>query len=217
MQKDIITRLMVVVAIALGGLAFFLLFGNLEVPTGQNNNPGTTLPEGWIFNDMTICNIQIPMPPRQDPYVSAQGEYWRFEQNTQQNPTFFPNTGVVIFHNPEAGGSGYVAGAVIVSCRPNTSNSSVDDVANQYGQYLADQGKNAPEEAKLTLNIEEKITLWNKEVRVVSIKGGLFNPDDKFYITTHNGLAYIISKPSMSTDAFVRQTTEDIFAKLNFK
>ena len=220
MKKKFIAIIILIAVVVLCGLAFFFLLGDSQMPNepnNPNNNEDTTLPEGWTANDMTACSIQIPMPPRQDPYVSAEGEYWRFQQNTQENTVFFPNIGIVIFQNPEAGGSGYVAGSVVVSCRPNADNNSVDEIAEQYGQYLADQSRNVPEEAKLTLRMGEKITLWNKEVQVVSIEGGMFNPEDKLYVTAHNGFAYIISKPAMSTNAFVRQTTEDIFAKLNFK
>ncbi|MBX4200942.1 hypothetical protein KW786_02320 [Candidatus Parcubacteria bacterium] len=191
-------------------LAVAAIMKNAETPKD--------LQQGWTYKHSSFCNVDIPLPPKEGQYVSAQGEYWRFEENsmTEGNP-FFPGISLSIFQNPEAGGSGYVAGAVLVSCRPNKDHDSTEMLADKYAQYLMDMGKDAPKEAKLTLTKKGTETWWGKDVLVVSMSGGMFNPDDRFYMLTTPETSYLISKPQMSTDQFLRQTTEEIFSKLKFK
>jgi hypothetical protein len=176
------------------------------------------LQKGWVYKHSKLCNIDVPLPPRKGEYAGSQGEYWRFEENamTQGNP-FFPNIAVAIFQNPDAGGSGYIAGSVIVSCQPNTTHDSTEILADKYAQYLIGMNKDASAEAKVTFTQLGTEKVWGEDALVISMKGGIFNPADHFYLLATPKTNYLIAKIHMSTDQTLVQTSEEIFSKLKFR
>lgn len=209
----------IIVLVIVGIIAVALLAFVVGVFKPANNpNNSSKLPEGWAYKTSTVCNVDIPLPPSQDPYVSDKGETWKFQEHTQQEGSpFFPNTAIAIFNNPELGGSGYVAGAVVISCKENTGNDSLDSLAQKYNKYFTDLHENVPKESRVTVKPSQKTTLWGKEALIVNFTGGMFNPADEFYMAVHKNLAYIISKPQHSTDPFIGQTKEQIFSGIKFR
>jgi len=182
-----------------------------EEPVVANNE----LPAGWSWQESQACDLRVSLPPREEPYLSDIGEYWRYEENAQVNH-FFNHNIIALFHNPELGGSGYVPGAVLVSCAPNLAGDTAESLANRYSAYLALQSQDAPPETQITLHPRETITLWEQEVLVANYEGGMFDPTENYYFLATDRHLYLIYKPQHSGDEFIRQTTEEIFAGLDF-
>ncbi len=176
-----------------------------------------TLPEGWSISKSELCNVEIPLPPKEEPYLSDQGEYWFYQQYPGGGAPFFENNAITLFHNPELGGSGYVAGAVTISCKANANNDSTAKLVSDYKDYLATQNANAPEDARIKLIEVGNRNLWDRNVTVVNFKGGMFDETEEYYFLATETTSYLISKPAMSLDSFVRETTEKIFDGLEFR
>ncbi|OHA59918.1 MAG: hypothetical protein A2589_02675 [Candidatus Vogelbacteria bacterium RIFOXYD1_FULL_46_19] len=208
-QTPIIIIILLIV-IALFGWGLIRDESSINNPPEINDN---SLPPDWTYQSSTICQVDLPLPPQTETYTTDRGEYWRFQENPQSNQ-FFTHNAVVILQNPELGGSGYIAGAVIVSCQPNTENLSSTELASSYADYLATQGASAPAEAQITLNINRTTRLWGENVVVASLAGGLFNPAEEIFIVATPTTNYVIAKPAHSTDDFVRTTTNQIFEGL---
>lgn len=213
MEKKILfwAGVAVVVMVVVGVGAFFFF--------GGFNEGRPRLPKGWTYQESKLCGVDIPLPPKEDPYITVdRQEYWTFQEARQDyQGIFFPDVAVAMLQNPEKGGSGYVAGAVIVSCGENTHGEIPEEAAARYAAHLENLNQEVPPEARVTLVSKEKTTLWGKEVQVVGLSGGMFTADDRMYIATTKDMVYFISHPQMSQDAFVRQTTETVFNNLKFR
>src|SRR5438128_2581362 len=81
------------------------------------------LPEGWKYQESTVCHIKLPLPPQEKPYLGGHGEYWNFIQENQNQAGLFNTTAIAIFKNPAEKTSPLTA-AVVISCANNTSKDS---------------------------------------------------------------------------------------------
>ena len=195
--------------VAITVLVFFLR------PWLSKNNQ-SKLPEGWKYQESQVCQIEVPLPPKEKPYLGSNGEYWNFEEQNQNQVGIFNTTAIAIFKNPTEKSS-TIAAAVLMSCAQNTSNDSAKSLIEKYQEYLNFQNQGIVENAKLMVTIIREEKIWGKDALVVTFSGEKFNPNEEFYVVTTKKTVYLISKVEDSQDPFLRQTADNIFAGLSFK
>lgn len=182
-----------------------------------------TLPEKWSLQKSSNCNIAIPLPPKEAPYITPNttqsemdsGAFWQIEErdNSADSQSLFKKSISTFYRNPNALGSGYIAGIVSVQCSTNTSGLSTDDLFKSYENWFNSLGNSDI----VQISNKRVSTKWGRSVWEVYHKGGMYdelNPQYFFATPTH---IYSINQTSMSQDSFVKETTNKIFENLTFQ
>lgn len=193
-------------------------------PSTQVSVSASVLPPGWEYQTGKNCNVNIPLPPKKEPYfipdnpntppaVDDEGGFWQIEDVLSQadQDKFFKGSVMARFRNPDAGGHDYVAGIVQVICGPNTQKYSTDNYIEVYSKQFTDgtfQG--------LTFSNLGTVNLWGKEVVKASIEGGMSSEDDSEYFFATPETLYRIRTFSQSQLLIIQDTTQKIFENLQF-
>ena len=175
-------------------------------PTPSPSIYSTSKPEiatNWLVRTNSSCNVIFAIPPKQEPYYypydptrrpsvtedKGSGRFWEYQQSG--------NNSTVIFKAPTEA-SGFVAGLVSVDCDGVDGNQSVESwITSKDGV------------------IKDTIEIWGKMVLHVRYEGGMDSAD--YYIFKAKNIIYSVRKLSMSNTKLVKDTTEQIFNKLQFK
>lgn len=195
-------------------------------PTSISQSPSPTeiaspLPAGWTWQISNECEIYVPLPPKEEPYyipkkqnatpsVGDEGGWWHFESRKLEEPySFFDRYTTAIFKNPDALGSGYVAGVISISCGPNTQNFTTQSFVDAYEEQFTQDTQ-----GEITFRQDGIVTRWGHDVIQATFTGGMYNEDDKYYFLATPTKLYNISMTSMSQSQFINETTEQIFNNL---
>lgn len=228
-----------IVFFGLGMLAGYMLGGNKQIyapnklqvaqvsPTEIAENtpiPTNNIPADWSMQTSVACNVDFPVPPKTAPYyipdkpnksadlIDDNGYFWIMENTQNTEDKLLPNVSLVTYRNPNTGGSGYIAGLVLVNCGTNynnyTSQQFVDVYVKRFSKY--------PDSA-IRVTKKETINLWGNSVFAITIEGGMSNPKEPTYILATDKHLYVVQKTSMSQNNQVKETTATIFNNLVFK
>lgn len=186
--------------------------------------PATTddvIPSDWTSHTSNDCAIALPIPPKKTPYYIPpsgsepanidEGGFWQYREYIFQEGdiSLFEKQVSVIFSNPDAGGSEYMAGRVSVSCAQNikkmTTEQLTDEVINLYNAHSG--------ESKASL--KQQTTILGKVMNEVAFNGGM-NQGESIYLYADTNNIYDLSTTSMSTNPFIKQTTKQIFNHIKF-
>jgi len=180
----------------------------------------SSIPSDWTIENSKICRVNVPLPPKKVPYYIPKGTYsnkmddggyWIFDDSPNEGSEWFKHSTSAIFRNPDAGGSGYLAGGVIISCNANVEKLTSEQLANKYLEKYVN-----PYDI-LKLKKKESILLWKQNVVALYIEGGMqdgINP--QYFLANENG-QYLISKDTMSSNIKIKEATDLIFNNLEFK
>lgn len=192
---------------------------NAGLPPSENKN--VNIPEDWTVYKSSVCYVDIPLPPQKEPYivpdnpettpgVNDEGGYWKLQEYSNQSGIVFVDGVTAVFGNPDAPGSGYVAGIVQVRCAENESNITTDTLLQRYVEYFKSDTQG------LTLKKKGNTVMWGKNVEVLTVEGGMYEEGNEEYLFATDTHIYLISKRSMSTNELIRETTDKIFENLVF-
>lgn len=186
----------------------------------------TSLPDDWNYMASQVCGVNVPFPPHTlDDYftpeefdkltpVSEKGAEWIFTDGDNSGLFSFENLTTIRFSHKESG-SGYIPASVEISCSENTQNLDSDGLLAQIKQDLNALNAEQPE---MIITVTEKgvVNKWGQPVQVVSFEGGMFNPEQNFYLLTTPKYIYMITQDYLSQNELLIQDTNTIFDNLVF-
>jgi hypothetical protein len=197
---------------------------NLAVtPISESTDQNIGLPLNWITKTSAMCNVDFPLPPKEEPYYHpldpnktpsltddvGSGRYWQFEE--RENSMFqFTHVATARYAN-DSELSGYISGAVQVFCAKNTDSYDSKQALNQLNFFLAEgQG------SVVKIISSNKTTQWNKEVYELTFEGGMFDSNQKHYLFTTSSNWYLVTKIIKTQTETIKDTTNQIFNNLKF-
>lgn len=187
---------------------------SFPTPESTNNIPGN-----WTTKKSTLCNVSLPRPPKEAPYITLGslnenmdgGAFWQFSENDKYSDDMFTYSVSVFYENPEALGSGYVAGSVQITCSQNKDGLTTDTLLAAYEKKFTDgvyQG--------FKIKSKKEVNKWGKRVWEIKHTGGMFDENNPtYYFATPNHI-YSVNRVALSQNNFVKETTEKIFNNLQF-
>jgi hypothetical protein len=183
------------------------------------------VPEGWQAYFDPSCNVTLPVPPREEPYIVPEnpngesnfdeGGYWQVNSSPLQAEAgqYFSHSAHVIFSNPEGLGGGYAPGYINVSCADNVEQMTLETTVESYSNFIEDS---VQIDEDFYVVDEGREVLWGNRVARLSYRGGMADPQDKVYLLTTPQRIYLVSKIVHSSTPMVRKTSEQIFSGLLF-
>lgn len=179
------------------------------------------IPSTWTYQKNNSCSVQIPIPPKAEPYTtntfpeggaaSDNNRYWQFAENTPSNMLIFQDDAMVSYSPVESNelGNDYNPGSVSVYCSLNSNNLSTDQIIS----ILEDRFKKQQMDFKVINKGSEN--KWGIDTRKINLDGGMFG-DTPIYIFTANDRMYFVYSSSASMNQSVKDTTKQIFDNLKF-
>lgn len=190
-----------------------------EIPSPTKN----LIPADWTVKTSMKCNVGVPIPPKKEPYlisddpktppsVNDEGRFWQYQESTNSEAKQFKNVAYATFITGNELGSDYAPGVVSVECDQNTKNFSTDTLVEDYETQFKDGTFSGIAIAKKTPQ-----TMWGKEVIALIIQGGMFDDNEPQYLFATDKHIYRVHKTAMSSNIFVKETTNTILQNLQFK
>ena len=189
--------------------------------SSPSTSPTASLPSGWTYQTNLSCSVQIPIPPKAEPYTTTRftetpatsdnNRYWRFLENTESEMLIFKDDASAVFYPVEFDGlgNGYNPGSVNVFCAPNPNNLTAEQIIAAINQDI----KTKQWDFKIINTSSEN--KWGIDTKVINIEGGMFG-DTSYYVFPANGKMYFVSSSSGSSNQPVKDTTKQIFDNLKF-
>ena len=184
----------------------------------------SAVPADWTVMTSKTCNIQIPLPPKKPPYampddpktdypIGDEGKYWRFEESKTQADINSDYTDIVhvFMRADDELGSGYVAGSVYVQCAKNIKKLSTAGLVEHFEKPFTGDPNSV-----LKVTKKETLTLSGQQLTAVYVNGGMFDGTLPTYLVATKDHLYQITNVSMSTNPFIKETTEKIFSLIQF-
>jgi len=229
---SLLTGMIVLVLILLASTGY-LAFQNyqlrkeisqLQASPSPTPVPISGVPNDWTSQKSTPCNLEIAFPPKKEPYyipedqstppaVNDEGSFWQFREDLGK--LFMFDYGVtVIFSHPEAA-SGYIPAAIDIFCSPNKDKLNTAQLNYQLDTYLIEIASGDPE-TSISLKSTKDSRRWGKEIKELTFTGGMFNPEQNYYLFATTDYIYLITKIVQSPSTFVKETADKILDSLKF-
>jgi hypothetical protein len=184
-----------------------LAVGNPE-PAAEATMPAITdVNKDWKYLTNKECGLQMPLPLKK---VDKEGRFWQYEES-KGLLIGFKVTSTVIYRSvddPE----GFIAAAVQVQCGENNGGNE-DDYAIKLNETLG--AIKGPQAIRIDSAMGEQ--LWGRKVKVMTFKGGLYNPAIKYYLLTSSKNVYLASKIVMTDDPELAAAAEAVWENLKFE
>jgi len=183
-------------------------------------------PTGWITETSEDCNVEFAIPPKKAPYYipdnpetsadtdDRDGHFWSYEAGKHSQTTGSPAFDYYInmfYRNPNAAGSGYIAGIVSVGCSENTNNYTTDSLVAQYENNFTDGTFSG-----IKISDKEQIKKWGKNITAIYVTGGLRDGNSPQYFFATKEHIYLVGITTMSTHQLTIDTTHKILENLRF-
>lgn len=194
-----------------------------QLPTETPSPTKNPIPADWTVKTSMKCNVGVPIPPKKEPYlipddpktppsVNDEGRFWQYQESTNSEAKQFKNVAYATLITGNELGSDYAPGVVSVECDQNTKNFSTDTLVEDYETQFKDGTFSGITIAKKTPQ-----TLWGKEVIALIIQGGMFDDNEPQYLFATDKHIYRVHKTAMSSNIFVKETTNTILQNLQFE
>ena len=205
-----------------GKIFIIVTFGNNYIQTFDqilstfkfvNNTQDSNLPIGWIYYKDSVCNLNLPIPPKK---TDSDNRTWQIENHAPYDFfSFFKGNAVSIIHrNPEEA-SGFVSGMILIAC--GQSSDSLTKLNSDFHSYLTLQTQqNTIPEALIELTSNNDVNMWGKTAKEMAFTGGMFDPKQKYYLIVKSDKWYIVTKKSDSSNSNINQQTNQIFNLISF-
>lgn len=160
-----------------------------------------------------LCNIDFSLPAENP---DADNRSWQVETHTPYSFLgFFQGKAVAVIHRNSQEASGYIFGIVIVACG-QTSDSLAKLNADLHAHLTLQTPQNTPAEALIELTANNDVMMWGMPAKEMTFVGGMFNPQQKYYLLINVDKWYLITKKSDSLNPEINQQTDQIFDLLKF-
>ncbi len=198
--------------------------------------PGTSvLPSGWNYKSNNECSVKFAIPPKEAPYLVADGRFWDFPRGAAYpnllSKVFLSNQeykqAIAMFASPDEA-SGYIAQAVAVSCIRNNgrfadNNALISSLTTAIDEYNKSTGEKGMQASTYTIKTNTQTSRWSKQVVDLSVSEYFLNSGGEPYsniveytMFVSPQYLYEVRVFGATTDGFVKDTANKIFDNLSF-
>jgi hypothetical protein len=187
----------------------------LSTFTFADAEQSSNLPTGWTTYNGSTCGVTLPIPPRK---ADADNRTWQTGTLNESGLLgFFKGKGEYVMHRNSTDASGFISGYVDVSCGQDAQQKSLDALSDDFQEYLKLQaGQNEPSMEVIVLTSNTNGTKWGMPTKIMTFNGGMFDPNQEYYLLVNDGMWYLITKNSDSPSSEINQQTNQIFDLLTF-